>query len=298
MNCYNGEEYLDFAINSVIKQTYKNWELIFYDNCSKDNSKNIFLKHKKKNSKLKYFKSKKKENLGVARYNALKKIKGSFFLFFDCDDYLLQNKLKTQIRFFKENTGAVFTNSLFFSKFRKKKIYKNGKNKRTFYDLIEKYDLSLDTVIFKTKAVKKLNHILDKRFNLIHDLDLLTRLSKVQEIRYCPFVLSHWRVHDTSSSNNAFKKFAYEKKIFEKKILNLYPKDNKLKLSLEKFNQKRLYEELLGFLINNDKFNANKLLHKIKNNNYKIIFLILLKIPFSKFFTSLAIHINKTIFLR
>jgi len=300
MNCYNGEKYLDIAIRSVINQTYKNWELIFYDNCSSDRSKNIFFEYKKNNNKLKYFKSKKKEKLGVARYNALKKIKGSLFLFFDCDDYLLPKKIKTQIKYFKKKTGAVYSNSLFFSGFRKKKIYGNNekKIKKTFYNLIENYNLSLDTVIFNTKEVKKLNHALDKRFDLIHDLDLLIRLSKFSKINYCPLVLSHWRAHNTSSSNNAFKKFAYEKKIFEKKIIDTYPNDKKLKLSLNKFTQKRLYEEYIGYLINDEKLNAKRILNNIHNTNYKIIFFILLKIPFSKFFTKLIIHILKTIFLR
>ena len=39
INCYNGEKYLSEAIDSVIKQTYQNWEIIFWDNQSNDNSK-------------------------------------------------------------------------------------------------------------------------------------------------------------------------------------------------------------------------------------------------------------------
>ena len=42
MNCYNGEKYLRQSIESVLKQTYKNWELIFWDNQSSDNSAKIF----------------------------------------------------------------------------------------------------------------------------------------------------------------------------------------------------------------------------------------------------------------
>ena len=53
MNCYNGQRYLSEAIKSVINQTYKNWELIFYDNCSTDNSKEIFKSFNDK--RLKYF---------------------------------------------------------------------------------------------------------------------------------------------------------------------------------------------------------------------------------------------------
>lgn len=299
MNCYNGQDFLEESLKSVIQQTYKNWELIFYDNCSKDRSKNIFFKYKKKNKKLKYFSSKKKEKLGIARHNALKKIKGSYFLFFDCDDYLLPTKIEKQIKYFKKRTGAVYSNSLFFSKFRKRHIYGNKEKnkKKTFYNLIENYNLSFDTVIFKTNEVRKLDHDLDKRFNLIHDLDLLIRLSRISEISYCPFVLSHWRLH-TSTSNNAFKKFAYEKTVFERKIMNIYPEDKKLKYSLDIFSQKRLYEELLGYLINNEKLNVKKKIKNIKNKKYKIIFSILLQIPFSKFFTKLTVYLYKNLFLR
>jgi len=42
INCYNGEKYLQEAINSVLSQTYKNWEIIFWDNQSHDNSAKIF----------------------------------------------------------------------------------------------------------------------------------------------------------------------------------------------------------------------------------------------------------------
>ena len=57
MNCHNGEKFLKKSLNSVIKQTYKNWELIFYDNQSIDKSKEIL--NGFKNKKIKYFRSKK-----------------------------------------------------------------------------------------------------------------------------------------------------------------------------------------------------------------------------------------------
>ena len=46
MNCYNGENYLQESLNSIINQSYKNWELIFWDNMSSDNSANIIKKKK------------------------------------------------------------------------------------------------------------------------------------------------------------------------------------------------------------------------------------------------------------
>ena len=53
LNCYNGEKYLKQALKSILRQSYKNWELIFWDNRSTDSSKKIFDTFK--NKKFKYF---------------------------------------------------------------------------------------------------------------------------------------------------------------------------------------------------------------------------------------------------
>ena len=49
VNCHNGEKYLYKSINSVLSQSYKNWEIIFWDNYSSDNSRKIIQSYKKKN---------------------------------------------------------------------------------------------------------------------------------------------------------------------------------------------------------------------------------------------------------
>ena len=300
MNCFNGEDYLFDALKSVHSQSYYNFELIFYDNCSTDNSKKIFESFK--DYRFKYFKSKKKEMLGLARLNALKKTKGIFFLFFDCDDYMLPNKLAVQIKLFKnKHIGAVYSNSFFFSKYRKKKLYKihprdNAGN--IFYDLIENYYISLDTVIFKKKIVEKLPESLDSNFNLIHDLDLIIRLSKVYQIKYCPEVLSYWRAHRTSTSNNSYLRFAKEKKIFEKKIINLYPKDEKLVKALSQFREKYYIEECIGYLLQNNNSKLLNLLKKIKSKKIKFLLFVFSRIPFSNYLVNWIVYINKLILLR
>ncbi len=74
MNCHNGEKYLNKSISSIINQSYKNWELIFFDNKSDDDSKKI-LKNFRDN-RIKYFKSKKFLKLYEARNLAIKKAQG------------------------------------------------------------------------------------------------------------------------------------------------------------------------------------------------------------------------------
>ena len=80
MNCYNGETYLQESINSALSQTYKNWELIFWDNNSTDKSKKIFSSFKDK--RFKYYKSKRLLKLYHARNLAITKAKGKYICFF------------------------------------------------------------------------------------------------------------------------------------------------------------------------------------------------------------------------
>ena len=116
VNCFNGEKYLKECINSIIKQTYKNWEVIFWDNLSKDKSKDIFKRFKDK--RLKYYKSKTHTTLYKARNLALNKAKGSIITFLDTDDFWHKDKLLIQLRHFKLNKCEISYTNL--------NIYKNN----------------------------------------------------------------------------------------------------------------------------------------------------------------------------
>ena len=95
MNCYNGEKYIREAVESVINQTYENWELIFWDNQSSDSSAKIFLEYD--DCRLKYFYAKKHTELGDARVEAISKAKGSWVAILDVDDIWFKKKLEYQV---------------------------------------------------------------------------------------------------------------------------------------------------------------------------------------------------------
>ena len=82
MNCYNGETYLHESIKSVLSQTYKNWELIFWDNRSEDKSAEIFKSYKDK--RFRYFYSNEHTSLYKARNLAIEKCRGDFIAFSGC----------------------------------------------------------------------------------------------------------------------------------------------------------------------------------------------------------------------
>ncbi|MCS2852351.1 glycosyltransferase family 2 protein [Bacteroides fragilis] len=96
VNCYNGELYLKRCLDSILTQTYQNWELIFWDNASTDHSKEIFTSYGDK--RFKYFNSDVKVSLGQARAWAVDVCRGDYISFLDVDDEWLPQKTEIQIR--------------------------------------------------------------------------------------------------------------------------------------------------------------------------------------------------------
>jgi glycosyltransferase involved in cell wall biosynthesis len=133
MNSHNGAKYINDSVGSIIAQTHKNWELVFFDNCSDDDSKNILKKFN--DNRIKYFYSKKLLTLGQARKNAENYLNGDFIAILDVDDLWLPNKLKNQIEILLKNmdTSFVFTAVNFFNKSNSKNFFPYKKFiKKTF----------------------------------------------------------------------------------------------------------------------------------------------------------------------
>ena len=137
MNCHNGEKFLYSSLDSIMKQSYKNWELIFWDNNSSDNSKNLCKKFKDK--RIKYFYSKNYYKLYKSRNLALQKAKGKFITFLDTDDLWYKNKIKDQIKFLlKNNFKICYSNYLMFNESKRKKKF-NEK-----YEIIGDFDFFIN----------------------------------------------------------------------------------------------------------------------------------------------------------
>ena len=158
MNCYNGESYLNESIKSAISQTYKNWELIFWDNRSKDKSAEIFKSYKDK--RFLYFYSSEHTSLYKARNLAIEKCRGDFIAFLDVDDLTSKEKLELQMPYFDNpEVGVVFSNLWMLKKnTTKKKLYINRKLPRgkIYNKLIENYNVGILASVIRKKFYLKL----------------------------------------------------------------------------------------------------------------------------------------------
>ena len=104
---YNYERYIAEAMESVLAQTYSNWEMIIVDDRSSDNSPEIVKKYAKKDHRIKLIEL--PENLGaaMARNRALEHAKGRYIAFLDSDDIWDNSKLAKQIAFMQKNDFPV-----------------------------------------------------------------------------------------------------------------------------------------------------------------------------------------------
>ena len=97
---YNSSLFIEKTISSILNQSYKNWELIFFDNFSNDKSKDIFESFKEK--RFIYFKTIKKLKLYNARRLAIKKCRGKYVSFLDTDDIWKKKKISLSNKFIRK----------------------------------------------------------------------------------------------------------------------------------------------------------------------------------------------------
>ena len=208
MNCHNGEKYLINSLNSIFAQDYHNWELIFWDNKSHDNSKKIIKKYQDK--RVRYFYSNRLLPLYHARNKAINKTKGNFICFLDTDDYWNKNKLtvcRNEIIKFK-NLKLIYHNMYLKKKdnqiFFQKTNYFRKVKKKVRNDLINNgpaYPTS--GVIVDKKLFIKINMFREmKKFIAWEDFDAWIRLSKYSNDFHCIQNTLGYLSTDIENTNN------------------------------------------------------------------------------------------------
>lgn len=107
MPSYNTASFIAKSIQSVLTQSYKEWELIIVDDCSPDNTDDV-VKQYLFDDRIRYIKNDKNSGAAVSRNTALREAKGKWIAFLDSDDLWMPEKLEKQVGFMEKN-GYHFT---------------------------------------------------------------------------------------------------------------------------------------------------------------------------------------------
>lgn len=152
---YNAEKFLKDTIKTVNEQTYKNWELIFVNDCSTDNSENIINQYL--SDKIKLVNLDKNSGTAMARNAGIKMAKGTYIAFLDADDLWDKKKLEKQIEFMEKKECAF---SFTGYEFADEKGIPNGKKvyiplEMTYKDALKNTTISTITVMFNMNKLTK-----------------------------------------------------------------------------------------------------------------------------------------------
>jgi len=232
MNCFNGEKYLREAIDSIYNQTYRNWEIIFWDNNSSDASSSIALSY---DDRLRYFKSKETLTLGSARRKAMENVKGEWVGFLDTDDIWLPQKLSIQIRKVINTNYVLCYGGI-------NEIRSNGKIIRKVLpryhsgfmlaDQLLNFEINMVTPLINNRYLQKNSLNFDEKITASEEYNLFMRIIVEGKVCVINQILGFWRISDYTTTNKQISNWYKERLLTleqiqteNPEIIDLYPQE-------------------------------------------------------------------------
>lgn len=271
MNCYNSDEFLKEAIDSVTNQTYQNWELIFIDNQSTDKSYEIVKSYQ--DNRIKYHKTPQFMTLYQARTYGQQFISGKYLGFLDCDDVWYLEKLKFQVRTM-ETKNILFVHGSYKVKYEGMNAIKG--RLLSLYQIVKQlvfrsrtsdiesqlkyYDINLQTVLLRADKIQDVRF--RPEYNLFGDLVFFIEYAKKNNIFYTctKKILAITRIHPKQLSKQSSENWAKEAINCEKNVFL-----NKLsKNEIKAFKVLKFFYKSENFLFKKEMKNALRIKKKIK----------------------------------
>jgi len=214
IHTYNNEKFIAETVESVLNQTYKDYEIIVVDDGSEDGTRDALIPYMQK---IRYHY---KENGGIAsaKNAGISLSETEFVAFLDHDDLWVPDKLQLQMEHFNENPQI----GLVYAKYTS---FRDGEELRTkpekgysgwiFKELLSKSFIQTSTVVVKRECLDAVGPY-DETFFLGDEYDMFLRIARKFQCGFVDKGLTRYRVHDTNASNNDF--------LFDNENLGVYKK--------------------------------------------------------------------------
>lgn len=213
MTAYNAEDYIGLAIQSILDQTYRNFEFIIIEDCSKDSTWEIIEGYAKKDTRINAIKNQKNMKAGGSSNKGLKLCKGKYVLRMDADDWSYADRIEKQINFMEKNPDVVVSGgSLVVCNQDLKPI--GVRHYKISDEDIREEALRLNPIphpasIWQREAIKKTNLYPTDR-GMSEDYQLTLEISQFGKLGNLDDNLIKFRVHSKSISNS---KMAFQQKV-------------------------------------------------------------------------------------
>jgi len=205
---FNSSEFIESTIQSIILQSYKNWELLIIDDCSIDNSIEVINKYVSNDQRIKLVSLEHNSGAAVARNIGIQQAKGRFIAFLDSDDSWHPDKLKMQINFMLKNDYAFSYTA--YHKVDENGVFIAGVNipARTSYnELLKTCVIGCLTAMYDTEKLGKMEFpLIRKRQDFALWLKILKKVPYAYGLKQD---LAKYTVRSDSISANKFKAAQY-----------------------------------------------------------------------------------------
>ena len=209
MSVYNGEDYLAETLESVVNQTFKNWELIVINDCSTDSTAKILEEFSLRDERIKVHSNEVNLRLPSSLNKAISLSTGKYIARMDADDICLPKRFEKQFEFMEENSDVALSSCRFMTV--KNGVYSSGgAGGRCDCNALKAMLLVSNPilhpgVIAKADVMKKFNY--DTTLTCTEDLELWTRMViQNQKITILPECLLIYRLHDKQITSTTIER--------------------------------------------------------------------------------------------
>lgn len=267
MPAFNAEKYLKESVDSILNQTYKNWELLIINDGSSDNTEKLISEYVAQDSRIFGLENEGNKGLVFTRNKGLQAAKGKYVANLDSDDIAYPNRLNLQINYLEENPNVVLLGSsceLIDEKgnhlgFEKREI---GQNQIKSVLVFSNYFIN-STVVIRREKLENLSYA--DNYAPAEDYQLVTQLKDSGELVNLEEVLVKYRLHGNNISTiNKKEQDDAIRRIHKNLILELGVQFNEPEL--------RLHSQLVvekGRVKEAELEAIESWLLKLKNANYK-----------------------------
>ena len=212
---YNAEKFIGKTIESVLAQTYQNWEMLIMNDVSTDNSLAIVSVYAKKDERIKIVNTEKNVGVVKGRNFLIDLASGKYIAFLDADDYWHNEKLEKQIKFMKEKNASISCTEYTRVKENEEKI--NDviiKEEISYNDMLKNNYLGCLTVIYDAEKLgKRYFKELEKNEDYVLWLEIVKDVNTIYGLKEN---LAYYRVLDNSRSSNKVKTAKVRWEIYRK----------------------------------------------------------------------------------
>lgn len=225
MPAYNSEKYIAKSIESILSQTYKNFELIIIDDCATDRTAEIIDIYCKKDNRIKKITNEKNSGVAYSRNQGVFQSLGDWIAFCDSDDVWEEAKLQKQVELLKKNNKEpllIYTGSSFIDDGDDKYDYIMQVPERVIYrELLKQNVISCSSVLVKKEVLENIKMKHDE----IHE-DFLSWLRILKKYDACAYGINEpllkYRLTKNSKSRNKIKAAKMTYMVYKKIGLNFF----------------------------------------------------------------------------